>query len=95
MKVQKFYTLSHWTYSFFAFHQDSTQSKRVTKIRNEIVLHGTQIEMINSDFLLGVLSNPRQESKKQEIISLLIGDNDDYGEGIDDAEEDVDGNIYC
>ena len=44
-------------------------------------------------FLLGVLANSRQESQKQEIISLLIGDNDDYGEGNDDGEEDVDGNI--
>ena len=40
-----------------------------------------------------MLANSRQESKKQEIIYLLIGDNDDYGEGIDDVEEDVNGNI--
>ena len=49
--------------------------------------------MIISYFLLGVSANPRQESQKQEIISLLIGDSDDYGEGIDGGEEDVDGNI--
>ena len=40
-----------------------------------------------------MLANSRQESQKQEVISLLVGDNNDYGEGIDDAEEDVDGNI--
>ena len=41
-----------------------------------------------------MLANSRQESQKQEVISLLVGDNNDYGEGIDDAGEDVDGNIY-